>query len=227
MTEASSDRDRAGQDPIRVFLLDDHEVMRCGLRTLLTAEPDIRVIGEAGTAASALDQVSALVPDVAVLDAGLPDGDGIAVCREIRSTLPATACLIFTSHGDDQALFGAIVAGAAGYVLKHSSGSDLVSAVRTAAAGQSTFDGRATQLVMERLRQPMASVDPVASLTGQEKRVLDLIGAGLTNRLIAEHMALSEKTVKNYVAALLTKLGMHRRTQAAAFIARQSEGQSY
>jgi DNA-binding NarL/FixJ family response regulator len=227
MNEASSDRDRAGQEPIRVFLLEDHEVLRCGLRTLLTAEPDIRVIGEAGTVASALDQVSALLPDVAVLDARLPDGDGISACREIRSTLPATACLIFSSHGDDHALFGAIVAGASGYVLKQSRGSDLVSAVRTVAAGQSTFDSRATQLVMERLRRPMVSIDPVPSLTEQEKRVLDLIGEGLTNRLIAEHMALSEKTVKNYVAALLTKLGMHRRAQAAAFIARHAESQNH
>jgi DNA-binding NarL/FixJ family response regulator len=227
MNGTSVDRHGVGDEPIRVFLLDDHEVVRRGLRALLTAEPDIDVVGEAGTIASALEQVSVLVPDVAVLDVRLPDGDGISLCREIRSTVPATACLMLTSYGDDQALLGAIIAGAAGYLQKHTCGSDLVSAVRTVAAGQSTLDAHAVRLAMEQLQGRIVSVDPMSALTDQEKRVLDLIGEGLTNRQIAERMSLSEKTVKNYVAALLTKLGMHRRTQAAAFIARHAESQRH
>ena len=210
-----------GHDRISVFLLDDHEIVRRGLRGLLTAESDIDVVGEAGTMTSALGRIPALRPDVAVLDVRLPDGDGVSVCRELRSKVPATACLMLTSYGDDQALLGAIMAGAAGYVLKQTCGSDLVSAVRTVAAGQSTLDAYAARLVMERLRDRMVKCDPLSSLTEQEKRVLDLIGEGLTNRQIAEHMSLSEKTVKNYAASLLTKLGMHRRAQAAAFVARQ------
>lgn len=225
MNQVSGGPAQPRQEPIRVFLLDDHEVVRRGLQALLTAEPDIEVTGEAGTVASALDQLPVLRPDVAVLDVRLPDGDGISVCREIRSTLPGTVCLMLTSYGDDQALLGAIMAGAAGYVLKQTCGSDLVSAVRTVAAGQSMLDTHAARLVMERLRDPMVSIDPLSSLTGQEKRVIDLIGEGLTNKQIAEHMSLSEKTVKNYVAALLAKLGMHRRAQAAAFIARQADSQ--
>jgi DNA-binding NarL/FixJ family response regulator len=210
----------SGQGRISVFLLDDHEIVRRGLRDLLDAEPDIDVIGEAGTMASALGRIPALRPDVAVLDVRLPDGDGVSVCREIRSTLPGIACLMLTSYGDDQALLGAIVAGAAGYVLKQTCGSDLVSAVRKVAAGQSTLDAHAAQRVMERLREQMAAVDPLSALTDQEKKVLDLIGEGLTNRQIAERMFLAEKTAKNYVSSLLTKLGMQRRSQAAAFVAR-------
>jgi DNA-binding NarL/FixJ family response regulator len=209
-----------GQDRISVFLLDDHEIVRRGVRDLLTAEPDIDVIGEAGTMASALQRMPALRPDVAVLDVRLPDGDGVSVCREIRSTLPATACLMLTSYGDDQALLGAIMAGAAGYVLKQTCGSDLVTAVRTVAAGQSMLDAHAAKRVMERLRERIASVDPLSALTDQEKKVLDLVGEGLTNRQIAERMFLAEKTAKNYVSSLLTKLGMQRRAQAAAFAAR-------
>jgi len=214
----------AGQDRISVFLLDDHEVVRRGVRELLTAEPDIDVIGEAGTMASALQRVPALRPDVAVLDVRLPDGDGVSVCREIRSTLPATACLMLTSYGDDQALLGAIMAGAAGYVLKQTCGSDLVSAVRAVAAGRSTLDAHAAQRVMARLRERTASVDPLSALTDQEKKVLDLIGEGLTNRQIAERMFLAEKTVKNYVSRLLAKLGMERRTQAAVLATELREG---
>jgi len=210
----------AGQHRISVFLLDDHEIVRRGVRDLLTAEPDIDVVGEAGTMASALERMPALRPDVAVLDVRLPDGDGVSVCREIRSTLPATACLMLTSYGDDRALLGAIMAGAAGYVLKQTCGSDLVTAVRTVAAGQSTLDAHAAQRVMERLRERIASVDPLSALTDQEKKVLDLVGEGLTNRQIAERMFLAEKTAKNYVSSLLTKLGMQRRAQAAAFAAR-------
>jgi DNA-binding NarL/FixJ family response regulator len=208
------------QGRISVFLLDDHEIVRRGVRDLLDAEPDIDVVGEAGTTAEALDRVPALRPDVAVLDVRLPDGDGVLVCREIRSNLPGTACLMLTSFGDDQALLGAIMAGAAGYVLKQTCGSDLVSAVRAVAAGQSTLDARAAMQVMDRLRDRMASADPLAALADPEKRVLELIGEGLTDRQIAERMFLPEKIAKNYVSSLLTKLGMRRRKQAAAFASR-------
>ena len=223
MTQAGGEGEAGHR--ITVFLMDDHEIVRRGVRDLLSAEPDIEVVGEAGTAAAALARMPALRPDVAVLDVRLPDGDGVSVCREIRSTLPGIACLMLTSYGGDQALLGAIMAGAAGYVSKQTCGSDLVGAVRTVAAGGSTLDADAAQRVMTRLRQRTASVDPLSSLTEQEKRVLDLIGEGLTNRQIAERMFLAEKTAKNYVSSLLTKLGMQRRSQAAAFIARLSETQ--
>jgi DNA-binding NarL/FixJ family response regulator len=226
MTESSGGDNSAEQARITVFLLDDHEIVRRGVRDLLSAEPDIDVIGEAGTAAAALQRMPALRPDVAVLDVRLPDGDGVSVCREIRSTLPGTACLMLTSYGDDQALLGAIMAGAAGYVLKQTCGSDLVSAVRTVAAGGSTLDAHAANRVMARLRERMDSVDPLSALTEQEKKVLDLVGEGLTNRQIAERMFLAEKTAKNYVSSLLTKLGMQRRAQAAAFSARLAEHQA-
>jgi two-component system, NarL family, response regulator DevR len=205
------------QPRITVFLLDDHEVVRRGLRDLLTDEPDIEVVGEAGTAEEALGRIAALRPDVAVLDVRLPDGDGVLVCREIRSRQPETACLMLTSFGDDQALLGAIMAGAAGYVLKQECGSQLVSAVRAVAAGQSTLDARAALQVMERLRGRMAAADPLAALSDQEKRVLELIGEGLTDRQIAERMFLPEKITKDYVSSLLPKLGMRRRKQAAAY----------
>jgi DNA-binding NarL/FixJ family response regulator len=208
---------------ITVFLMDDHEIVRRGVRDLLESEPDIDVIGEAGTAASALQRLPALRPDVAVLDVRLPDGDGVSVCREIRSTLPGTACLMLTSYGDDQALLGAIMAGAAGYVSKQTCGSDLVSAVRTVAAGQSTLDADAAQRVMARLREHVTSVDPLSALTAQEKRVLELIGEGLTNREISQRMFLAEKTAKNYVSSLLSKLGLQRRSQAAVFASRLTE----
>jgi DNA-binding NarL/FixJ family response regulator len=206
--------------PIAVFLLDDHEVVRRGVRDLLEAEPDIRVVGEAGTASSALARIPALRPDVAVLDVRLPDGDGVSVCREIRSRMPEVACLMLTSFGDDEALFDAIMAGAAGYVLKQIRGTDLIGAVRTVASGQSMLDPRAASQLMSRLRDQSAKRDPLAGLTGQERRILELIGDGLTNRQIGERMFLAEKTVKNYVSALFSKLGMERRTQAAAYAAR-------
>jgi DNA-binding NarL/FixJ family response regulator len=212
---------------ITVFMLDDHELIRRGLRDLLEAEPDIEVVGEAGTAAAALAQIPALRPAVAVLDVRLPDGDGVAVCRDILSSVPGTACLILTGYTDDRAMLGAIMAGASGYVLKHSAGTELVTAVRTVAAGQSTLDPVATQRIMARLRQGTASADPLAALSDQEKRVLELIGEGLTNRQIAQRMVLSEKTVKNYVASLFTKLGLHRRAQAAALAARLAEEQDH
>jgi DNA-binding NarL/FixJ family response regulator len=205
---------------ISVFLLDDHEIVRRGVKELLEAEPDIKVIGEAGTAVSALARIPALHPDVAVLDVRLPDGDGVSVCREIRSQMPEVACLMLTSFGDDEALFNAIMAGAAGYVLKQIRGTDLVGAVRTVASGESMLDPEAASRVMRRMRDEARRADPLADLTEQERRILELIGEGLTNRQIGERMYLAEKTVKNYVSALFAKLGMERRTQAAAYAAR-------
>jgi DNA-binding NarL/FixJ family response regulator len=205
---------------IGVFLLDDHEIVRRGVRELLEAEPDIRVVGEAGTVSSALARIPALQPDVAVLDMRLPDGDGVEVCREVRSRMPEVACLILTSFGDDEALFNAVMAGAAGYVLKQIRGSDLVGAVRTVAAGQSMLDPQAASKLMARLRGQSKKNDPLASLSPQERRILELIGEGLTNRQIGQRMFLAEKTVKNYVSGLFAKLGMERRTQAAAFAVR-------
>lgn len=224
MNDTSPRQDGRDQPGITVFLLDDHEVVRRGLRDLLAEEPDIDVVGEAGTVASALARMPALRPKVAVLDVRLPDGDGVSVCREIHSSLPGTACLMLTSYGDDQALFGAIMAGAAGYVLKQTAGSDLVSAVRTVASGGSMLDAGMVQRVIGSLREQPAA-DPLSVLSDQEKKVLELIGEGLTNRQIAERMFLAEKTIKNYVSSLLTKLGMQRRTQAAAFSARLSANQ--
>jgi DNA-binding NarL/FixJ family response regulator len=216
----------APEGKVKVFLLDDHEIVRRGVRELLEAEPDITVVGEAGTAASALARIPALRPDVAVLDIRLPDGDGVTVCRDIRSTMPEVACLMLTSFGDDEALFDAIMAGAAGYVLKQIRGTDLVGAVRTVASGQSLLDPQAASKVMRRMRDQTARADPLAALTGQERRILELIGDGLTNRQIGERMYLAEKTVKNYVSALFAKLGMERRTQAAAYAARIFDDQN-
>ena len=212
-----------GQGRIRVFLVDDHEIFRRGVRALLADEPDIDVIGEAATASAAMARIPALRPDVAVLDVRLPDGDGISVCREICSALPGTVCLMLTAYGDDQALLGAIMAGAAGYVSKQTCGTDLVGALRTVASGESILDPKASRRVMAQLRERTVSVDPVAALSDQEKRVLELIGEGLTNRQIAERMFLAEKTVKNYVSSLLGKLGMQRRTQAAVFAVRHTD----
>jgi len=209
-----------GPRQIGVFLLDDHEIVRRGVRELLEAESDITVVGEAGTAASALARIPALRPDVAVLDVRLPDGDGVSVCREIRSRMPEVACLMLTSFGDDEALFDAIMAGAAGYVLKQIRGTDLVGAIRTVAAGESMLDPEAASRVMRHMRDQAVRSDPLAGLTEQERRILELIGEGLTNRQIGERMFLAEKTVKNYVSALFAKLGMERRTQAAAYAAR-------
>jgi two-component system response regulator DevR len=206
--------------PIRVFLLDDHEVVRRGVRELLESEGDVVVVGEASTAAEALARVPAVLPDVAVLDVRLPDGDGVTVCRELRSAHPNLVCLMLTSFADDEALFDAILAGAAGYLLKEVRGADILGAVRTVAAGGSLLDPRTTVRVMERLRTQASVKDPLAMLSDQEHRVLDLIGEGLTNRQIGERMFLAEKTVKNYVSNVLGKLGMERRTQAAAFVAR-------
>ncbi|HEY1702460.1 MAG TPA: response regulator transcription factor [Trebonia sp.] len=207
-------------DTIKVFLLDDHEVVRRGVRDMLESEADIKVIGEAGTAASALARIPALRPDVAVLDVRLPDGDGVTVCRDIRSKMPEVACLMLTSFADEDALMDAVMAGAAGYVLKQIRGTDLVGAVRTVATGQSMLDSRAASQLMARLRGQRPKNDPLAGLTPQERRILELIGDGLTNRQIGEQMFLAEKTVKNYISQLFAKLGMERRTQAAAYAAR-------
>ncbi|TCC61358.1 response regulator transcription factor [Kribbella pittospori] len=205
---------------IKVFLLDDHEVVRLGLRQLLENEPDIDVVGEAATAAQATARIPALQPDVAVLDVRLADGDGITVCREIRSSMPdPPACLMLTSFSDDEALFTAIMAGAAGYLLKQVSGTDLVGAVRRLAAGESLLDPAMTSAVLERLRNPEHEQDDprYQSLTDQERRILDEIAEGKTNRQIAQSMLLAEKTVKNYVSGLLRKLGMERRIEAAVY----------
>ncbi|GII31116.1 response regulator [Planotetraspora mira] len=205
---------------IRVFLVDDHEVVRRGVAALLESEPDIEVAGEAATAESAMARIPALKPDVVVLDVRLPDGSGVDVCRDVRSKVPDLACLILTSFADDDALFNAVMAGAAGYVLKQIHGSDLVGAVRTVAAGQSLLDPHTTATMLRRLRDQATKKDPLAALSEQERHILELIGEGLTNRQIGERLFLAEKTVKNYVSNLLSKLSMQRRTQAAALAAR-------
>ncbi|MEU8436125.1 response regulator transcription factor [Streptomyces sp. NPDC029216] len=219
----SDDPNASREAPIKVFLLDDHEVVRRGLRDLLDAEPDITVVGEAGTAEQALARGPALRPDVAVLDVRLPDGDGIGVCRELRSHMPGLACLMLTSFDEEDALLDAIMAGASGYVLKQIKGSDLVSAVRTVATGQSMLDPATTARLMHSLRGPEAAKEPVdarlAALTERERAVLELIGDGLTNRQIAKRLYLSEKTVKNHISRLLGKLGVERRVQAAVIAA--------
>ena len=202
---------------IRVYLLDDHEVVRRGLCDLLQRDGDIEVVGESGSAVEAQARIPALHPDVAVLDGRLPDGSGIEVCREIRSVDPSIAVLILTSYDDDDALFSAIMAGAAGYVLKQVRGSDLVEDVRRVAQGQSLLDPAVTQQVLDRLRNGPVQDQALAPLTDHEKRILELIGEGMTNRQIAETIFLAEKTVKNYVSSMLAKLGMERRTQAAVF----------
>jgi DNA-binding NarL/FixJ family response regulator len=207
--------------PIRVFLMDDHEIVRRGLADLIGLEDDLEVVGEAGTAAEALIRIPATRPDVAVLDVRLPDGSGVEVCREVRDSQPDVRCLMLTSYSDDEALFNAIMAGASGYVLKEIRGNDLVEAIRQVAAGRSLLDPVATQRVMDRLRQGGKHDDRVDALTDQERRILELIGEGLTNRQIGERMHLAEKTIKNYVSSLLAKMGMERRTQVAAFVARR------
>lgn len=207
---------------ITVFLLDDHEVVRRGVFELLSVEDDIEVVGEAGTAADAIARIPATRPDVALLDVRLPDGSGVEVCREVRSRDESVKCLMLTSFADDEALFDAIMAGASGYVLKAIRGSELLTAVRDVAAGRSLLDPVATARVLERLRTGNAPKgdDRLAGLTDQERRILDLIGEGMTNRAIGERLHLAEKTIKNYVSSLLSKLGMERRSQAAAYVAR-------
>jgi DNA-binding NarL/FixJ family response regulator len=203
------------ETPIRVFLLDDHEVVRQGLRALLESGGDIVVVGESGLAQEAAARIPALRPDVAVLDARLPDGSGIEVCRTVRAVDPAIKALILTSYDDDEALFAAIMAGAAGYVLKEITGQDLVGAVHQVAAGNSLIDPALTARVLERVRNGPGTAPELAGLTEQELKLLALIAEGLTNRQIGERMFLAEKTVKNYVSSILAKLGLERRTQAA------------
>lgn len=205
---------------IRVFLLDDHEVVRRGVADLLGMEDDIEVVGEAGTAEQAISRILATAPDVAILDVQLPDGSGVEVCREVRSVRPELVCLMLTSFAEDEALFEAIMAGAAGFVLKQVKGSDLIDSVRKVARGESLLDPRTTQRVLERIRRAPEEDERLKGLTPQEKRILSLLAEGRTNRQIADEMFLAEKTVKNYVSRLLAKLGMERRTQAAVFISK-------
>ena len=207
-------------EAIRVFLLDDHEIVRRGLAELINLQNDMEVVGEAGTADEALRRIPAAQPNVAVLDVRLPDGSGVEVCREVRSEMPSVNCLMLTSYSDDEALFNAIMAGASGYVLKEIRGNDLIEAIRQVAAGNSLLDPSVTQKVLERLRNGKKVDSELAGLTDQERQILTLIGQGMTNRQIGDHMHLAEKTIKNYVSGLLAKLGMERRTQAAAYVAR-------
>jgi two-component system response regulator DevR len=209
--------DQLTTTPITVFLLDDHEIVRRGLIDLLHSTPDIVVVGEAGTAADALHRIPAARPQVAILDGRLPDGSGIDVCREIRSHHPEISCLILTSYDDDEALFAAVMAGASGYLLKQIGGRSLTDAIRTVATGRSLMDPAVTGRLLERLRNPPVTDQRIASLTVREREILDLIADGLSNRQIGERLFLAEKTVKNYVSALLSKLNMQRRTQAAVF----------
>ena len=215
MTSATEGSEPVMSEPIRIFLLDDHEIVRRGIRDLLEAQEGLTVVGEAGTAADALASIPRLLPDVAVLDARLPDGSGIEVCRDVRAAHPEVNVIILTSFDDDEALFSAIMAGAAGYALKQIRGNDLVQAVRQVAAGGSLLDPAVTAQVLERIRNAPAPKDPLAELTPQERKILSLIGQGMTNRQIAAEMYLAEKTVKNYVSQLLSKLGLQRRTPAA------------
>ena len=219
MTDApqATSADDAAPSPIRVFLLDDHELVRRGIRELLESEGDIVVVGESGSAQEATRRIPALRPHVAILDGRLPDGSGIDVCRDVRSIDPSIKALILTSYDDDDALFAAIMGGASGYILKQVRGNDFVDTVRRVAAGQSTLDPAMTAQVLERVRLGPPKDRELEGLTAQEQRILELIGEGLTNRQIAERMHLAEKTVKNYVSSMLAKLGLSSRTQAAIF----------
>ena len=212
---------------VRIFLLDDHEVVRRGVADLLRSEPGFEIVGEASTAAEAVARIPALKPDVAVLDVRLPDGNGVEVCREVRSRVPELACLMLTSFADDEALFDAIMAGAAGYVLKQVRGVELVDGVRRVAAGQSLLDPSVTSRVLERLRKAPEEDERFAGLSEQERKILSLLSEGMSNREIAAEMFLAEKTVKNYVSNLLAKMGMQRRTEAAVYAARLKERHSH
>lgn len=211
---------------IRVFLLDDHEMVRTGVRDTLEDTGEFVIVGEASTAAEALHRIPATSPDVAILDVRLPDGNGVEVCREVRARMPALGCLMLTSFSDDEAVFDAIMAGASGYLLKQIRAGELIDAVRRVAAGQSLLDPGVTARVLERIRKGDQDADVLNKLTPQERQILEGIGRGLTNRQIAEELYLAEKTVKNYVSHLLTKLGFSRRTEAAALSARLDERRS-
>jgi two-component system, NarL family, response regulator DevR len=210
--------------PLTVFLVDDHEVVRQGVRALLESSGEITVVGEADTYETALSRVHAVQPEVAVLDVRLPDGNGVELCREIRSRQPDVHCLMLTSYSDDEALFEAIMAGASGYVLKQIRGSELVDAVLRVGRGEQLLDPSLTGRVLQRLRQPSDQDPRLARLSEQERKVLILIAEGLTNRQIGEKLFLAEKTVKNYVTSILSKLGMERRTEAAVFAATSGFG---
>jgi two-component system response regulator DevR len=211
---------------IRIFVLDDHELVRTGLQTLLECEEDMEVVGQAATAQLGLQKIGELQPDVAILDVRLPDGSGIEVCREIRSLYPDIACLMLTSYADDEALFSAIMAGAAGYVLKEIGGSDLIGDIRRVSQGASLIDATLSKEIFDRLRKSQKTEARLSSLSPQERRVLDLIAQGRSNRQIAEEIFLAEKTVKNYVSSLLSKLGMQRRTEAGVYAAILAERRS-
>lgn len=202
------------QRKYRVFLVDDHELVRRGLRDLLSTASDLEVVGEAATVAEAEVGIAATSPDVAVLDVRLPDGNGVELCRAVRSNQPSVHCLMLTSYADDDALLAAVLAGASGFVLKQILGHNLIAAVRTVGAGGSLLDDRSTAALLARLRDGEPT-DPLARLTGQEREVFTLIGQGMTNRQIADRMFLAEKTIKNYVSRILSKLEMQRRTQVA------------
>ncbi len=204
---------------IRIFLVDDHEIVRRGIADLIEDEPDLQVVGEAASVSEALARVPKIQVDVAVLDVRMPDGNGVELCRDLRSQVPDLNCLMLTSYADDEALFDAIMAGASGFVLKQVLGNDLLNAVRTVGMGGSLLDPRTTAALLGRIRRRREESDPLSTLSDQERAVLDLIGEGLTNRQISERMHLAEKTVKNYVSHLLAKLGMQRRTQAAVLAA--------
>jgi two-component system, NarL family, response regulator DevR len=209
--------------PLRVFLVDDHEVVRAGIHHMLDRTDDIEVVGEAGTCAEAIARIPATRPQVAVLDVQLPDGSGVEVCREVRSHHPEVACLMLTAFADEDALLQSVLAGASGYVLKHIRGTELADAVRCIAAGGSLIDPAVTGCLLERLRHPEPDVDPrIASLTPLERTVLEHMSNGLTNRQIGEQVHLAEKTVKNYVSSVLAKLGVSRRTEAAVFAVKAS-----
>jgi two-component system, NarL family, response regulator DevR len=203
----------------RVFLVDDHEIVRRGVADLCEDEPDLEIVGEAANVAEALARIPKLAVDVAVLDVRMPDGNGVELCRDLRSQLPDLRCLILTSYSDDEALLNAIMAGASGFVLKQVLGNDLITAVRKVGAGESLLDAKTTEALMKRIRQGKDEGGALAGLTDQERAVFDLVGEGLTNRQIASRLFLAEKTVKNYVSHLLAKLGMQRRTQAAVLAA--------
>ncbi len=212
---------------LTVFLVDDHEVVRRGVADLIDDEDDLTVIGQAATVAQALARVPALRPDVVLLDVRLPDGNGVELCRDLKSKMPELNCLMLTSFTDEQAMMDAILAGAGGYIIKDIKGMDLLTAVRTVGAGKSLLDNRAAAALMRRLRDGVPEAGPLSSLTEQERTVLDLVGEGMTNRQIAEKMFLAEKTVKNYVSRLLAKLGMERRTQVAVLATQLRETPRY
>ena len=205
---------------VSVFLVDDHELVRRGLIDLLSGDPELEVIGEAASVSEALARIPALRPEVAVLDIRLPDGNGIELCRELLSRLPELRCLMLTSFTSDEAMLDAILAGASGYVVKDIKGMELATAIKAVGAGRSLLDSRAAAALMAKLRHAAEHADPLSGLSSQERVLLNLLGEGLTNKQIADRMFLAEKTVKNYVSRLLAKLGMARRTQAAAFVSK-------